>query len=318
LIWMSQGMTGMSQKYVVGIVATSFVAGLLATAIVHGPQELSKADYPYFGFADESAGAATGMLGESKSWWRPIVLPSPDQPVVAGQPAKSWMSWNTLADATRQFFRRHFSQGQSPVVSRPADPPPEQFLAGKTADQPAFVPVWSMPSTPAAHREEQANMVAGLPVPSGGLEPLLPLSALPQQPSPMMLTHQELASLEQLAHRSGPGEVAVTAFRRQAAEMQAEPEAHGQQEVVPDETLPGLKTLSPTPDVTVPTVVEKQVIENGFLASSLTTRTAIGGSQWLVCWRRGGLELFKVCFCSVQESGQPFTIDRPRINCQWH
>lgn len=251
----------MSQKYVVGIVATSFVAGLLATAIVHGPQELSKADYPYFGFADESAGAATGMLGESKSWWRPIVLPSPDQPVVAGQPAKSWMSWNTLADATRQFFRRHFSQGQSPVVSRPADPPPEQFLAGKTADQPAFVPVWSMPSTPAAHREEQANMVAGLPVPSGGLEPLLPLSALPQQPSPMMLTHQELASLEQLAHRSGPGEVAVTAFRRQAAEMQAEPEAHGQQEVVPDETLPGLKTLSPTPDVTEPTVVKKQVIE---------------------------------------------------------
>jgi len=123
----------MSQKYVVGIVATSFVAGLLATAIVHGPQELSKADYPYFGFADESAGAATGMLGESKSWWRPTVLPSPDQPVVAGQPAKSWMSWNTLADATRQFFRRHFSQGQSPVVSRPAAPPPEQFLAGKTA-----------------------------------------------------------------------------------------------------------------------------------------------------------------------------------------
>ncbi|NBS32087.1 MAG: hypothetical protein EBS83_04570 [Planctomycetia bacterium] len=75
----------MSQKYVVGIVATSFVAGLLATAIVHGPQELSKADYPYFGFADESAGAATGMLGESKSWWRPTVLPSPDQPVASLQ-----------------------------------------------------------------------------------------------------------------------------------------------------------------------------------------------------------------------------------------
>ncbi|NBS32088.1 MAG: hypothetical protein EBS83_04575 [Planctomycetia bacterium] len=104
-------------------------------------------------------------------------------------------------------------------------------------------------------------MVAGLPVPAGGLEPLLPLSALPQQPSPMKLDHQELASLEQLAQRSGPGEVAVTAFRRQAAEMQAEPEAHGQQEVVPDETLPGLKTLSPTPDVTEPTVVKKQVIE---------------------------------------------------------
>ncbi len=249
----------MSQKYVVSIVATSFVAGLLATAIVHGPQELSKVDHPYFGFADESADIASVTFRESKSWWQPKVSSSPDRPFVAGRPAKSWMSWNALADATRQFLRRHFSQGNSPVVSRPAAPSPEQFLAGKKAGQPAFVTLWSTASTPATHQENQTSMVAGLPTPSGVLEPLLPLSALPQQPSPMMLTHQELASLEQLAHRSGPGEVAVTAFRRQASEAQAE--VHGPQEVVPDEALPGLKTLKPSPDVTEPTAEKKREIE---------------------------------------------------------
>ena len=79
---------------------------------------------------------------------------------------------------------------------------------------------------------------------------------------------------------------------------------------------PVLKLLNPLPRSLDCSLAG--LLPQGFLASSLTTRPAIGGSQWLVCWRRGGLELFEVCFCFVQESGQTITIDRPRINRQRH
>lgn len=248
----------MSQKHVVGIVATAFVAGLLMTAIVHGPQDLSKANHPYFGFADELAGTATAAQGTSKAWWQQIVSSSADRPVATRQPAKSWPSWNTLVDSSRQFFRRHFSQGKPPVVSRPVSPRLEQFSAGETTAQPAFEPLWSM-TTMVTQSGEQTNMVASLPSPSGVLEPLLPHSSVPQHPSPMLLTDQDLASLEQLAYRSRPGEVAVTAFRGQATETQAE--VHGQEEVGTDEKPAELKALSPTPIATEPMAVRKQKIE---------------------------------------------------------
>ena len=244
----------MSQKHVVGIVATAFVAGLLVTAMVHRPQGLSGVYQPYFGFADESGGAAT--KGPARSWWQTMVSSSADRPVVTGQAAKNWMSWDALVDVTRQVFRLQFSQGQTPGVSRPAVPP-EQFLADATATESGFGPSWSMASS-VMQIGEQADMVAGLPSPSGLLGQLPPFSTVPQQPIPKMLTHQEMASLEQLAHRSGPGQVAVTAFRGQAAEAQSDVGADGQQNAVSDELPPELKPLEPAPAATEPMVVDEQ------------------------------------------------------------
>ena len=247
----------MSQKHAVGIVATAFIAGLLATAVVHHPQGFADSYQPYFGFADESSGDATGGL--ARPWWQMKFSAFADRPVMAGQAAKNWLSWDALADATRQFFRRHFSEGQPPLLSTPAVPA-EQFLADATTHQSVFVPSWAMTTT-AIHIGENTDTVAGLSSPSDLLEPLLPLPADSQQPVPMMLTHQEMAALEQLANRSGPGQVAVTAFRGQAAETQAEVEVHGRQGAVPDEPPPELKTLEPTPAVAAPTVVDEPKVE---------------------------------------------------------
>ena len=69
----------MTQKRAIGIVAASFAAGLVATAMLNGPTTWPDSTQPFFGFADE---AIPGLAGSGRR--------SPaDQPTVAAAAAKA-------------------------------------------------------------------------------------------------------------------------------------------------------------------------------------------------------------------------------------
>jgi len=210
----------MSQKHAVGIVATSFVAGLLATALVFGPQEWSAAYQPYFGLADEWATADPPARHSSQPWWQALVSPATTAPpATTSQRASGWPSWDTVVDSTRQFFRRHFGPRQPAVTGQPARgamAPP--FVVAQTVRQPGTA---FQQTVPADASSQRPSLMAATPKPSA-----LPAdSPRPEsdrrQPRPMTLTHDEMASLERLANRGGPGEVAVTAFSRKPTAVAA-------------------------------------------------------------------------------------------------
>ena len=68
----------MSQKQACAIFATSFLAGLLVTAVVFQPFSSPPADCPYFGFPGETADH-TALNNQVKSEGITVSQPSPTQ-----------------------------------------------------------------------------------------------------------------------------------------------------------------------------------------------------------------------------------------------
>ena len=225
-------MTGMGQKHAVGIVTTSFVAGLLATAIMFGPAGWSPARPLSFGLADEpipEGQAATESLAAAWEW-----LPQRDLTAHSDPVLPQWLSWKSFKQASVGFFSRHLR-------------PPARALAGwfAHAETPPQSRLTGIPdghqSTPAKPASE-ANPAAAARAPASESPPanlgfsrfatsrstdmrLQPPAAQrtrtglpttqatpPNQPRPMTLTAEETTLLERLVDRADRGPVAVTAF----------------------------------------------------------------------------------------------------------
>ena len=264
----------MSQKYAIGIVATSFVAGLLATATVFGPQERIGVDLPSFSFTAELFSDPRGNQPASPQWWQ--ILESPDasaRPAGTDRMGLGWPSWKLLTDATKGFFQRHFGREQPATTGRLAmatarqqlvslpPPPADVPLKVREDSSPGAFSIWQTggevevsqglqspdhvtadsfrsPRGDAAATATGGTTAAALPARGP-----LPLAA-DRQPRPMTLTDDEMASLERLVRRAAPGDVAVTAFSGQRS---ATAEAGHVQPSAGDTTAATLTAIDPAP-----------------------------------------------------------------------
>ncbi len=251
----------MSQKYAIGIVATSFVAGLLATAMVFGPREWIGVDLPSFSFTAEPFGGSRGNQPASPQWWQ--ILESrdvPARPAGTDRMPPGWPSWKKLAAGTRGFFQRHFGREQPATTDRLATAtarqqlarlpqPPDPFSMKQTGGETEVSQGRQSPDRVVADSFHgllsgvAATATDGTTAAAPPARGPLPLAA-DRQPRPMTLTHDEMASLERLARRAGPGDVAVTAFSGQRS---AAAEAGQVQPSAGDPTAATLTAIDPAP-----------------------------------------------------------------------